>query len=48
MQITRSSSTETAVEPGEYFTGTVYIETVAAPSEPSRLAAARVLSSSVS
>lgn len=42
MQITRSSNTETAAGPGEYFTGTVYIDTVAAPSEPSHLAAASV------
>lgn len=42
MQITRSSSTETSVGPGEWFTGTVYIDTVAKPSEPSRLAAASV------
>lgn len=42
MQITRSSSTETATGPGEYFTGTVYIDTIAAPSEPSRLGAASV------
>jgi quercetin dioxygenase-like cupin family protein len=42
MQITRSSSTETATGPGEWFTGTVYIDTVAAPSEPSHLGAASV------
>ena len=42
MQIIRSSSTETATGPGEWFTGTVYIDTVAAPSEPSHLAAASV------
>jgi quercetin dioxygenase-like cupin family protein len=42
MQITRSSSTETAAGPGEWFTGTVYIDAVAAPSGPSRLAAASV------
>lgn len=41
MRITRNN-TETAVGPVEYFTGTVYIDTVAAPSEPSRLAAASV------
>ena len=40
MQITRSSSTATG--PGEWFTGTVYVDTVAAPSEPSRLGAASV------
>ena len=42
MQITRSSSTETAAGPGEWFTGTVYIEALAAPSGSSRLAAASV------
>ena len=42
MQITCSSSTETAMGPGESFTGRVYIDAVAAPSEPSRLAAASV------
>jgi quercetin dioxygenase-like cupin family protein len=41
MQITRNS-VETAAGPGDWFTGTVYIDTVAAPSEPSRLAAASV------
>ena len=42
MQITRSSSTETATGPDEWFTGTVYIDMLAAPSEPSRLGAASV------
>ncbi len=42
MQITRSSSIETATGPGEWFTGTVYINAVAAPSGPSRLGAASV------
>ena len=42
MQITRSSSTETMMGPSESFTGTVYIDTVATPSEPSRLGAANV------
>jgi hypothetical protein len=37
MQITRSSGTETTVGPGEWFTGTVFVDTVAPPSEPSRL-----------
>ena len=32
MQITRSNSTETAPGPADWFTGTVYIVTVAAPS----------------
>ena len=41
MQITRSSI-ETAPGPAEWFTGAVYIDTVAAPSEPSRIAAASV------
>ena len=42
IQITRSSNAETAPGPGEWFTGTVYIDTVAAPSAPSRLGAASV------
>jgi quercetin dioxygenase-like cupin family protein len=42
MQIIRSSGTETAMGPGEWFTGTVYIDTLAAPSGPSRLGAASV------
>jgi quercetin dioxygenase-like cupin family protein len=41
MLITRSSI-ETTPGPSDWFTGTVYIDTVAAPSEPSRLAAASV------
>src|SRR5512139_3600140 len=41
MQITRNS-TETAVGPSDWFTGTVYIDTVAAAAEPSRLNAANV------
>lgn len=41
MQITRNSI-ETAPGPEDWFTGTVYIDAVAAPSEPSRLAAASV------
>jgi quercetin dioxygenase-like cupin family protein len=41
MHITKNS-TETAHEPSEWFSGTVYIDTVATPSEPSRLAAASV------
>src|SRR5205085_11712777 len=41
MQITRDS-VETAPGPADWFTGTVYIDTVATPSEPSRLAAASV------
>jgi quercetin dioxygenase-like cupin family protein len=41
MQITRNS-TETAVGPSDWFTGTVYIDTVATPAEPSRLNAANV------
>jgi quercetin dioxygenase-like cupin family protein len=41
MEITRSS-TETMPGPGEWFTGAVYIDTVAAPSGPSHLAAANV------
>ena len=42
MQIIRSSGTETAMGPGEWFTGTVYVDTLAAPSGPSRLGAASV------
>jgi len=42
MQIIRSSGTETVPGPGEWFTGTVYIDTLAAPSGPSRLGAASV------
>jgi len=41
MQITRSSI-ETSKGPGEWFTGDVYIDAVAAPAEPYRLAAANV------
>jgi quercetin dioxygenase-like cupin family protein len=41
MQITRSSE-QTAPGPSDWFTGTVYIDTLAAPSEPSRIAAANV------
>ncbi|TCJ20059.1 cupin domain-containing protein [Rubrobacter taiwanensis] len=42
MQITRSGGTETTVGPGEWFTGTVYIDPVATPSGSSRLAALSV------
>ena len=41
MQITRNT-TETAPGPSEWFTGAVYIDTVATPTEPSRLGAASV------
>jgi quercetin dioxygenase-like cupin family protein len=41
MEITRNS-TETTPGPKEWFTGAVFIDTVATPSEPSRLAAASV------
>jgi len=41
MKITRDSI-ETATGPGEWFTGTVYIDAVAVPAGPSRLAAASV------
>ena len=41
MQITRNS-TETAVGPGDWFTGTVYVDTVATASAPSRFQAASV------
>ena len=41
MQIT-GSSVETAAGPGDWFTGAVYIDTVATPSGPSRLSASSV------
>ena len=41
MQITRNSL-ETATGPADWFTGTVYIDSVATASEPSRLQAASV------
>ena len=41
MKITRNSI-ETTPGPGDWFTGSVYIDAVAAPSGPSRLAAASV------
>ena len=41
MQITRDAS-ETGTGPSDWFTGTVYIDAVAAPSEGSRVQAARV------
>ena len=41
MQIIRNS-TETASGPPEWFTGTVYLDTVATPTEPSRLNASSV------
>jgi quercetin dioxygenase-like cupin family protein len=41
MQITRNT-TETAVGPSDWFTGAVYIDTVAAPSGSSRLSASSV------
>ncbi len=41
MRIT-GNTVETATGPGEWFTGTVYVDAVAAPSEPSRLGAASV------
>jgi quercetin dioxygenase-like cupin family protein len=41
MQITRSSI-DTMAGPSDWFTGAVYIDTVAAPSKPSRLQAASV------
>ena len=42
MQITRSNTAETTSGPDEWFTGTVYLDAVATPSEPSRLAASSV------
>src|SRR5919201_5523319 len=41
MQITRNSL-ETNQGPGDWFTGTVFIDTIASPSPPSRAAAASV------
>src|SRR5205085_3491791 len=41
MQITRNS-TETMAGPSDWFTGAVYIDTVATPTEPSRLQAVSV------
>ncbi|HEX3242067.1 MAG TPA: cupin domain-containing protein [Solirubrobacterales bacterium] len=41
MEITRNSN-ETTPGPDEWFSGAVFIDTVATPSEPSRLAAASV------
>jgi quercetin dioxygenase-like cupin family protein len=41
MQISRSSL-ETATGPSDWFTGTVYLDTVATPSAPSRLQAVSV------
>jgi quercetin dioxygenase-like cupin family protein len=41
MQITRNS-VATAPGPADWFTGTVYIDAVAAPAEPSRVSAASV------
>jgi quercetin dioxygenase-like cupin family protein len=42
MQITRSAHAETMRGPSEWFTGTVFVDTVATPSGPSRLQAASV------
>lgn len=41
MQITRNS-TETAAGPNEWFTGSVYIDAIAAPSNGSRLSVANI------
>ena len=41
MQITKNSL-ETTPGPSEWFTGAVYIDTIASPSEPARLAASSV------
>jgi quercetin dioxygenase-like cupin family protein len=41
MQITRNTL-ETAVGPEDWFTGTVYVDTIATAAQPSRLAAANV------
>ena len=42
MLITRNGALETAAGPADWFTGTVHIDTIAAPSEQSRVAAAVV------
>jgi quercetin dioxygenase-like cupin family protein len=42
MKITRSNSQDTDPGPGDWFTGKVYIDPIAAPSPPSRLGAASV------
>jgi quercetin dioxygenase-like cupin family protein len=42
MRITRSSTVETAGGPEDWFTGTVFVDTVATPSGPSRLGSASV------
>jgi quercetin dioxygenase-like cupin family protein len=42
MRITRSSTVETAGGPEDWFTGTVFVDTVATPSEHSRLGSASV------
>ena len=42
MQLTRGTTLETAVGPSEWFTGAVYMDTVATPSHGSRLSAASV------
>jgi quercetin dioxygenase-like cupin family protein len=41
MQLTKNSI-DTAAGPSDWFTGSVYIDTVATPSEPSRLSASSV------
>jgi hypothetical protein len=41
MQITRNG-VETAAGPGDWFTGSVYLDAVAAPSDASRLSATSV------
>ena len=45
MQVTRSS-VDTFAGPPEWFTGAVYIDTVATPSEATRVQASSVLSTS--
>jgi quercetin dioxygenase-like cupin family protein len=42
MKITHSNSQDTNPGPGDWFTGNVYIDPIAAPSPPSRLGAASV------
>jgi quercetin dioxygenase-like cupin family protein len=42
MQITRNNNSETANGPNDWFTGAVYIDTIAAPSDESALGAAAV------
>ena len=42
MHMTRGTSLDTNAGPSDWFTGTVYLDTIASPAPPSRLAAASV------